>query len=265
MAAGIVLTGTAGAQSATDKPAAAPAAAPQASAAQASDPKVDEVEKKLEEAYSKVKSYSGKLTSTTEMEYGEGMSMKAEMEGTIEAVRKDRTFLTRSDLKSKTNTKMQGTDMKMEQVILSIMDGEYTYSLVDNTDGPMKGQKQAMKFKITEPQDPAPIKDLKKDNNLKLLADEKVDGSDCYVVEATPKSAAGGPGQPTRMVSYLRKESGLLAKMVSYAKDKPMMTMTMTDVKMNPSIDAERFKFKAPEGVEVQEMPAMGGAGMGTP
>jgi outer membrane lipoprotein-sorting protein len=35
---------------------------------------------------------------------------------------------------------------------------------------------------------------------------------------------------------------------------KPMTTMTYTDIKINPDIPADRFVFKAPEGVQVQDM-----------
>lgn len=256
----IALVGAAAAQSAA--PQAAPAKdAPKPAAAQASDPKLDEVEKKLEESYRKVKAYTGKIKSATEISYGEGMTMKMDMEGTIEALRKDGKVLTRSEMRSKTVQNMAGQEMKTDQNMLSIMDGEYTYNLVDNTDGPMKGQKQAMKFKITETVDPMPLKDLKNDYNLKLLAEEKMDGSDCFVVEATPKSPSTAPGAPTKMISHFRKDSGLVAKMVSFVSDKPMMTMTMTDVKLDATLPPDRFVFKAPEGVTVQEMPAMGGAG----
>jgi outer membrane lipoprotein-sorting protein len=43
--------------------------------------------------------------------------------------------------------------------------------------------------------------------------------------------------------------------MVTYTPDgKPMNTMTYSDIKINDKISPDRFVFKAPPGVEVQDL-----------
>ena len=51
------------------------------------------------------------------------------------------------------------------------------------------------------------------------------------------------------------KESGQMIKMIAYSPDgKPMATTTFSDIKINPKISPDRFVFKAPPGVTVQDM-----------
>jgi outer membrane lipoprotein-sorting protein len=89
--------------------------------------------------------------------------------------------------------------------------------------------------------------------NVKLLPDETVDGESCYVLEFTPKAADAAMGG--RMVQYFRKDNGTIVKLVSYdASNKPSVTVTYSNVQLNPSIGADRFVFAAPPGVEVTDM-----------
>jgi hypothetical protein len=136
-----------------------------------------------------------------------------------------------------------------------INDGEFTYgySVTD-------GKKMAYKSKTTGDWDQSPFEIWRKEWDLKLLSDESVDGASCYVIEATPKpgsdTAAGGASG--KMVFQYRKDCGLNVKMVSYDKDgKVTFTSSSTDVKVNPNLSDDRFVFKAPAGVEVQDMTAM--------
>ena len=62
----------------------------------------------------------------------------------------------------------------------------------------------------------------------------------------------------SKMVTHYRKDCGQSVKTVTYAKDgKVTMTSVTSDVKVNPSLSDDRFVFKAPAGVEVQDMTAM--------
>ena len=53
---------------------------------------------------------------------------------------------------------------------------------------------------------------------------------------------------------YCRKDIGSTVKQLAYTdSDTPVNTLTYTDIKINPKLDPERFKFVAPEGVTVMD------------
>jgi outer membrane lipoprotein-sorting protein len=205
------------------------------------------VEKKIIAGWEKHKSTTAKFTSVTHIEMGEVVS-DSKSHGTLELMRKGDKWLLRQEMKTVTTQKFGEQENKMEQEVLSIMDGEYAYTLTD-----MAGQKMAFKTKIdpkTTGDPTSTFETLRKDHELKLLPEETIDGSKVYVIEATPKEkATAGYG---KTVYYYQQESGVLVKMVAYGEDgKPQMTMTYTDIKLDVDIKPERFVFKAPPGVEV--------------
>lgn len=214
---------------------------------------LEEVEKKIIAASEKIKTMSAKSVSTTETEMA-SMTSKVKQEGTTETARRGEKVYVRAELKSVTLSKMgDEPEKKTESKVLSIMDGEFLYTVNDED-----GKKSAMKMKLPEKTN-APVKDmfteLHKDNELKLLPEEKVDGKAAYVIELTPKKPA--PETTTSIKMYYRQDDGAMVKSVTSMKSAQMkMTSTsvMSDIKINPDIKPERFVFKAPEGVEVQDM-----------
>src|SRR5262249_6592645 len=150
---------------------------------------------------------------------------------------------------------------KSSSTTLSVMDGEYAWNLNEFTDGPQKGQKSATKMKIDYSLDP--YKSMKDVMDLKVLPDEKVDGQDCYVLEGKPKGPAGSSADDGVTVMYFRKACGLEVKAVSYMGGKPSSTITMSDIKLNASVPDDHFKFKVPDGVEVQDIDKMRAADQG--
>lgn len=203
---------------------------------------VDDVIKKLDETFTKLKSFSMKV----KMDYAaEGTKMQSE--SSLEFARKDGKELMRSESESKTDIKTEGFESKMLTKSLSVLDGQFSWSLMEHLEGPQKGLKQAFKQPY-QPQTASP-KHLKDQGDLKLLPDEKVDGADCHVIEVTLKA------QPnTKSINYFRKADGITAKSVTMEGGKQVGSMTTSDIKVNPDIPAERFVFKAPEGVQVQDM-----------
>lgn len=214
---------------------------------------VDDVIKKLEESFSKLKSFSMKMRMEQK---SEGSTMDGK--GTMEFMRKDGKDLSHTDMDMTTEMKGQGFEMKMVMKSQQVSDGQFSYSYIEYLDGPQKGMKQAFKNKA-ENQNMSP-KYLKEMGDLKMLPDEKVDGADCYVIEVTLKQAP-----TTKQVNYFRKADGIAAKAITTDNGKQIGTMTMSDIKVNPDLPADRFVFKAPEGVEVQDMTKTDGAGAPTP
>ena len=71
----------------------------------------------------------------------------------------------------------------------------------------------------------------------------------------------------SKMVISIEQERGVPLKWEMFSKgDKPMITVDIGDYKLNEQIDPARFKFTAPEGVQVMDMTKMKpGAGFGGP
>lgn len=203
---------------------------------------VEEAEKKLIEAHSKMKTYTSK-TKTTQNFPG----TSADYGGTVEWKRDGDKFTFRTEMKGTTT---QG-DNKTEVTVLMICDGDFLYTVTEQM-----GQKMAFKQKP----DPSATGDPKKlfekihsDNDIKLLPDEKVDGTPCYVFEVVPKNKEEGP--MSKSIMYFSKESGINIKNVGKDKDgKDVFTNASTDVKLNVDIPNDRFVFKAPEGVQIMDM-----------
>ncbi|MCB9849933.1 MAG: outer membrane lipoprotein carrier protein LolA [Phycisphaerales bacterium] len=204
---------------------------------------IEEIEKDMLAALDKMKSYSATVTSATDMKQGD-MNISMHMNGTYEAKKVGEKLQYRMEAKTKMNIPgMENMPGGGEQNILVVCDGDFTWQLAD-----MMGQKNVVKTKA----DTAitPWGTLRDTHDLKVLDDEKVDGADCYVVEA--KAKQGEQMQANRIVFYCRKDLGATVKQIAYMDDNtPANTMTFTDIKLNPDLPEEHFKFEVPAGVNV--------------
>lgn len=211
---------------------------------------IEEVEEKLIAASAKVKSFTADMNMVVDMTTPD-MTMKTKTSGTMEFLRDGDKVYTRSEMKSSTTMVMSGQETKTDSTMLSIMDGEYVYTLT----GQM-GRKTAMKMKIDPKQAGVAYKGMFKDfgagGSVKVAPSESVSGEDCYVIEVTP-AQAGPQSGPSKF--YFSKDRGMMVKMVTMdGKGKPFSTMTMSNWKLNPKLDASRFKFTPPAGVQVMDM-----------
>ena len=212
---------------------------------------LEEVEQKLIESYQKLKSYSARSKAVQDYQFGEGNGIKSESEGTIEWMRQDDKFLLRSEGKTSAVQTMAGQQNKSEQKALTISDGQFLYTLMEQG-----GEKTAYKRKA----EPSMIGDarsllegLRAEHVIKVLSDETVDGQACYVIEATPRESQAGMAS-TQML-YFRKDVGINIKTVVLDQNKKaVLVSTLSELKINPDINAERFVFKVPEGVPVTDL-----------
>lgn len=184
------------------------------------------------------------------------MSMTSKGTGTFESLKKDGKYLTRMESSMAGEQKMMGQTVASKMTTLMIYDGEFSYNVMD-----MNGMKQATKSKPSKAQAAGEdwVAAMKDDFEFKVLPDEKVEGEDCYVLQLVPKDkeAAG-----TDMHYWIAKSSGVPVKVINKMAGGGQMTMVAKNIKLNPSIAADRFVFKAPEGVQVMDMSQMG-QGMG--
>jgi len=206
---------------------------------------VEEVSKKIAAASEKLESFSAKTKMVTEMKQ-EGFSMVSTTEGTTETLRKGGDLLMRTENKIVAETSVGGNVNKQESSVLMINDGSFTYTMSETA-----GVQMAQKNKI-EKTEADPLKLWRTTAELKVLPDSSSEGQAAWVIEATPKSGQEGLG---KTVIHFHKESGQMIKMISYTPDgKPMTTLTCSDIQLNGKISPERFVFKAPPGVEVQDL-----------
>ncbi len=193
---------------------------------------VESVEKKITEKWGAVKSISAKVKM-------EGAMSAMAGTGTWELEKRGDKIVFRMELSF--GSQMSAT---------TISDGEFTLSVTDQM-----GQKMAAKMKLDETQSMSPTAQLakfRKTHELNVLPDQSVEGHAVYVIEGTPKQPTGYMG---RMVSYYAKETGVpIRTTVHDANGNVTSNMTFTDIQINPEIDASRFEFKAPPGVEVVDM-----------
>ncbi len=218
---------------------------------------LESVEKSITDKVGKLNSYSMKNTFKQDMETAD-YSNKAEGNSTLEAQKSGETWLFRMEGTQKMTMKMGGQETKNDGTSLMVCDGKFNWFLTENN-----GQKMCMKSKAEKMSNIITkeyFDEMRKTHNLKLLADESVDGKSCWSIEFSAKEPT--PGGPNTMIMNFDKDTGLNLKMVGKDdKGKVIMTSTTTDVKINASIPADRFAFKVPDGVQVQDMTQMGDAG----
>lgn len=218
---------------------------------------LEEAEKKIIAEAEKVKTMTAKMLTTSESE-GSGMNMKLKMEGTTETAWRGEKMFMRAETKSSTVTKMSDQpENKSETKSLSVADGEFLYVLNE-----MDGNKTAMKMKLQPKMKQAAreaFETLHKEYELKLLDDDKHQGKAVYVIEAKPKKAEEGTTSTAKF--FYTKDGGVMVKSETTTKSPQMkmhMVFELSDVKLNPDIKSDRFVFKAPDGVEVQDMTKLG-------
>ncbi len=213
---------------------------------------VEEVTKKIGEMTAKHESmqYTTKTQSNIKQE---GMTVVSKSSGKTWYMKQGDEFLMRTEDQSETVTEVMGNKMTNKSDTLMVQDGQFIWTL-DKT------QKTAMKMKMPKDQktnfDP---RETWKDFNLKLLPEQTIDGKPTWVIEAAPKDpqmkAATG-----KTILWYEKATGLTLKTESYDKDdKPIMTATMNDYKINEKLDPNLFKFEAPAGVQVQDLTSLPG------
>ena len=215
------------------------------------------VEKKISAGWKNYKTMSAKVVLSQHMNMG-GMSMETNGNGTQELMRQGDKTLSRFELKMAMTRKMGEQEMKMEQEMLQIIDGDITHMLVD-----AMGQKTAFKSKTKDSDASDPelmFAAMHKDSEVKLLPEETIAGAKMYVIESTPKEKAASPGAPQKTIMYFNQATCQLVKMIAHDQTgAPMMTMEYSDFKFDEPIDPDRFKFVLPEGVQLMDQTKVDG------
>jgi len=213
---------------------------------------IEDVQKKLIESHAKLKSYSCKTKMTQNLDMGQGNKTQSDYAGTIEWMRKGEKVVFRMEMKGTAVQNFGGQENKSEMNATMVCDGDVFYTLATQM-----GQTMATKQKPDQSiaGDPKKlIDDIVSKHTVKVLPDDKVDGEACVVFEATPKDPADA-AMIAKTVMYFRKDIGINVKTIGVNKEgKEVFSNTCSEMKINPDLAADRFVFKAPEGVQVMDM-----------
>ncbi len=207
---------------------------------------LEEVEKKLTDAAKSVKSMKMKVSMEMEMANSDAAAV-SRMTGTHWQKRDGDKLMMRTEGQTISVEKIGDTERESLQKTVMVNDGEFVYTLTDRD-----GETTAVKTK-TAPEVSPIWKAGEADHDLKVLDEEKVDGSDCYVIEMTPKQ--NDAGDQSRTVYYCRKDCGVPAKTVIFGPDGHVKTVVLvTDIRINVDIPDDKFKFETPEDVPVKDL-----------
>jgi len=220
-----------------------------AAAARADD--VAAAEKQIIENWQKLRSARAKetLSETTE---AKGNRATQEGSGTFEFLRDGERILSRQETRSQMKLAVGEQNLTFEFASLIICDGKYTYELSERL-----GKKTARKTR-PDPLRPADVKTLletlKNTEKLKLLDEQTVGGQKACVVEAAPKTESAGRPYKT-IVYYFSQDHGVLLRQEARdAQGKVIRSTEFSDFEYDVKLDPDDFRFKAPEGVTVQDL-----------
>lgn len=216
---------------------------------------LESVESEVEALWAKINAFSAKLTSDTSVSLGP-MTMKSHATGTLECLKQGDISLFRLDMVNMMDT---GVPLlgAIEQKALSVFDGKDVYNQVE-----MKGVCKAYKMPpgSARKNGPATGKSMfasfREQGELKLLPDATVDGKPVYVVELTPneRTKSASPTPVSKIKAYISKEYGLQIKMEVFDdKGQPTSTTVYSDINTNVKLTPDRFVYKAPEGVAIED------------
>jgi outer membrane lipoprotein-sorting protein len=216
------------------------------------DQKLDNAINDLDQKFAQVKSYSSHMKSMSTVDMGPGHSQKTEMTGRSEWVRQGDVALQCTEMKCDTAVTKDGKTTKTPSTIKTVCDGKYLYVLTIEGD-----QKRVMKNPAQPAQKFSPkamFDQMRSYYEIKLLPDETVDGSACYVFELKMKPMEGMPPRGVQRM-FFQKSTGVMVKSEGLDADGKLTQMSVTsNIKINPDINTSHFKFDMPSDAVVMDM-----------
>ncbi|HKQ50240.1 MAG TPA: outer membrane lipoprotein-sorting protein [Phycisphaerae bacterium] len=209
------------------------------------------IEKQLLEMVPRFKTFSATLTLKIDFSGVQSWD-RSDGRGTVEYLIQGDKIVSRVEITSESTASIGASESTTRDVHTMYGDGKYTFDV-----GETNGTKMAFKLDTDPIQVAVPSKEMfdkwRKDFETKILPDENLDGKEVWVLEARPKDPEKTPA--ARMLTYFRKDIPLMVKTVSYDKyDRPFQWTTLTEIKVDPKIDPERFVFKRPPDFEYYDV-----------
>ena len=203
---------------------------------------LESVEKKAAESFGRIKTLSAKVDVVGKM-LTAGSVVNVEWDGTFIYARLDDDYMSRMDIRGLIQQDGTSVEATMNTVIM----GGVMQLYADQGGKPIARRMKAEDIHSSNAA--VMMRGLRKENTLKLLPDEKIDGRPVWVVESKPKDPNAGE---SRAVMFIAKELGLAVKVVRIGSDgKPDSTITFSDIKLGEDIKPHRFVLRIPPGVQV--------------
>lgn len=218
------------------------------------------VEAEVEAKWAQINGFTAKTTTDAAVPAGP-MTMKSHAIGTLECLKQGEKTLFRLDMVNKIDMGIPlpgALAGATEQKVLSVFDGQNLYNEMEAL-----GQRHVFKMIGDSAGKDAPaagksmFEAFRDKGELKLLPDATVDGTPVYVIEVIPNDdlKQNAPTPVGSLKVYISKELGLQIKMeVLDEKGAATSTTVYSEINTKADLKPERFVYKAPEGVTVQEM-----------
>ena len=209
------------------------------------------IKKQMADAWDKLHSIKAKLTTKSYWPDEDGTLLEAKRTGTYEHLKHKQVNLFRMEQEGKSFVPQgpgTGADT-IKRKTLMVNDGEYEYQLTETPEG-----QEASKWRFDQRKSPNPrtlLRSLAEVSTLVLVGQEENAGKKVYVIESIPKSAQ----QKVSRVVYHFRADGIMLKQESYDRKGDLrFVMELSDVEINVNLDPERFEFKPPPGVPVEDV-----------
>ena len=218
---------------------------------------LEQIQAKIVEAWGKADAYTATLDLAGQVKQ-QNVPVTIKGGGEIQYMKKDGKPLCRLDGVVSTTV-----PMPMDVTLLVVADGTNVYMQMD----PM-GQKMAMKFPMPPSSQVTPdiskmlFENLQKEFDVKLLREEVLDGVAAYAFELTPKPgsdtaaafAPAGPDFEKLKVHFTKDFTSQVRLAVLNKSGAPQFTLSVKNIDFKPSLSADRFTYKPPDGVKVMDM-----------
>jgi outer membrane lipoprotein-sorting protein len=227
-----------------------------------SEATIESVEKEIQAAWEKVNSFTAHMDLHTRQPLGP-MSVDSKGGGEMEFLKVEGKPRYRIEM-----TITIGSNIPVlknaESRVLTVFDGEKVYNevYIEMLDKREVG--------TVEP-DPGDLKSPKSGDGLiesvrsqggqiRLLPDDAVSGVAAYAFEIIPseKMLPKSSVQPEKVIVHVAKDSGILLKTAAFdAAGEAFMTVSYSNVKINPELSPDRFVYEIPPGVKVKDLSKM--------
>jgi len=224
-----------------------------------------EIENELSAHWERIRTYSARIEMKGQAAQG-ASTVEMNGKGSIEGMKKDTTMLYRMEMDQ---TISMGAS-EMPNKMLVVYDGTEVF-----TQTSMLGQTMVFTSKPEEQSQVMPgggkeaFKRMHEQFEMKVMPDDTLNDEPVYMLELRPKQDAAsqpkapGKSQFDKALLSLSQKTGFPLKMLMFDDgEKPIMTLTYKEYKLDPELNPARFAYTPPPGaivMDAESLKQMGG------
>jgi outer membrane lipoprotein-sorting protein len=212
---------------------------------------LESIERRIGELREKIKTITYDQEQSVEIKR-QGFSAVSVNKSANEGTRNGTKWLSRTETKTVAGQKVDhDSDTNTDATSLTISDGTFSYTIAHT-----QGLDHAIKKKADSWDQVMGaarfFEKLREGYDLKVLPGEEVNGKPAFVIEGVSKPAAPNRG---RTLFYLDHDNGLVVQILFRSDDGTFVqSMKLSNIHVNVAVSPDRFVFKAPEGVAVEDL-----------